>query len=53
MAAYTFFTNPMSRGQIARWALHETGVDYDQVLVPWITSPPPCSPPIRWARCRR
>ncbi|MEO0440750.1 MAG: glutathione S-transferase, partial [Pseudomonadota bacterium] len=21
----TFYTNPMSRGQIARWALHEAG----------------------------
>ena len=27
MADYTFFTNPMSRGQIARWALHEAGAD--------------------------
>ena len=33
MATYTFFTNPMSRGQIARWALHEAGADYEQVLV--------------------
>ena len=33
MADYTFFTNPMSRGQIARWALHEAGADYEQVLV--------------------
>jgi glutathione S-transferase len=39
MAAYTFFTNPMSRGQIARWALHEAGVDYEQVLVPWDNKP--------------
>lgn len=39
MAAYTFFTNPMSRGQIARWALHEAGVDYAQVLVPWDNKP--------------
>ncbi|MFM5953892.1 MAG: glutathione S-transferase family protein [Novosphingobium sp.] len=39
MAAYTFFTNPMSRGQIARWALHEAGVDYDQVLVDWAAKP--------------
>lgn len=39
MAEYTFFTNPMSRGQIARWALHEAGVDYDQVLVPWTEKP--------------
>lgn len=39
MAAYTFFTNPMSRGQIARWALHEAGVDYDQVLVDWADKP--------------
>lgn len=29
----TFYTNPMSRGQIARWALHEAGADYDQVLL--------------------
>lgn len=39
MAAYTFFTNPMSRGQIARWALHEAGADYNQVLVDWVTKP--------------
>jgi glutathione S-transferase len=36
---YTFFTNPMSRGQIARWALHEVGVAYDQVLVSWTDKP--------------
>lgn len=35
MAEYTFFTNPMSRGQIARWALHEADADYEQVLVDW------------------
>ena len=40
MAAYTFFTNPMSRGQIARWALHEAGAAYDQVLVSWESKPP-------------
>jgi glutathione S-transferase len=39
MAEYTFFTNPMSRGQIARWALHEAGASYDQVLVPWADKP--------------
>jgi glutathione S-transferase len=39
MAAYTLFTNPMSRGQIARWALHEAGADYDQVLVDWTAKP--------------
>ena len=39
MAEYTFFTNPMSRGQIARWALHETGADYEQVLVDWANKP--------------
>ena len=33
MAEYTFYTNPMSRGQIARWALHEAGADYDEVLL--------------------
>ncbi|MFC0203023.1 glutathione S-transferase family protein [Novosphingobium soli] len=39
MADYTFFTNPMSRGQIARWALHEAGADYEQVLVDWKSKP--------------
>ncbi|MEL7689344.1 glutathione S-transferase family protein [Citromicrobium bathyomarinum] len=33
MADYTFYTNPMSRGQIARWALHEAGADYEQVII--------------------
>lgn len=28
-----FYTNPMSRGQIARWALHEAGAEYDEVLL--------------------
>ncbi len=39
MASYTFFTHPMSRGQIARWALHEAGASYDQVLVDWANKP--------------
>lgn len=39
MADYTFFFNPMSRAQIARWALHETGADYDPVMVPWDDKP--------------
>lgn len=39
MASYTFYTNPMSRGQIARWALHEAGADYSQVLVDWQHKP--------------
>ena len=28
-----FFTNPMSRGQIARWMLEETGADYAERLI--------------------
>ena len=28
-----FYTNPMSRGQIARWALHEAGAPYEQHIV--------------------
>lgn len=28
-----FYTNPMSRGQIIRWMLEETGVDYEQKIV--------------------
>lgn len=39
MTEYTFFTNPMSRGQIARWALHEAGAEYEQVLVNWAEKP--------------
>lgn len=39
MPAYTLFTNPMSRGQIARWALHEAGAQYEQVLVDWADKP--------------
>jgi glutathione S-transferase len=39
MAGYTFFFNPMSRAQIARWALHEAGADYDPVLVEWDAKP--------------
>ena len=35
MADFTFYTNPMSRGQIARWALHEVDADYTQELVDW------------------
>ena len=33
MATFTLFHNPMSRGQIARWALHEAGADYAVELV--------------------
>lgn len=33
MADFTFYTNPMSRGRIARWALHEAGADYEQQIV--------------------
>lgn len=39
MADYTFFTNPMSRGQIVRWALHEVGAQYEQVLIDWKDKP--------------
>ena len=39
MADYTFYTNPMSRGQIARWALHEVGADYEDALVAWDAKP--------------
>ncbi len=39
MAEFTFFFNPMSRAQIARWALHETGADYDPVFVAWDAKP--------------
>jgi glutathione S-transferase len=40
MAAFTFFFHPMSRAQIARWALHEAGADYDAIQVDWGAKPP-------------
>lgn len=39
MAEYTFFFNPMSRAQIARWALHEAEADYEPVFVAWDAKP--------------
>ena len=33
MSKIDFHTNPMSRGQIARWALHEAGAEYEQHLL--------------------
>ncbi len=36
--ALTFYTNPMSRGQIIRWMLEEVGVPYDQVLLDYGTT---------------
>ena len=39
MAEFTFYTNPMSRGQISRWALHEAGADYDAVEFDWDSRP--------------
>ncbi|MBW8282205.1 MAG: glutathione S-transferase family protein [Rhizobium sp.] len=31
----TLYTNPMSRGRIARWMVEETGQPYDTVIVPF------------------
>ncbi len=39
MAEFTFYTVAMSRGQIARWALHEAGAEYEQVVFNWQTRP--------------
>lgn len=39
MAEFTFYTVAMSRGQIARWALHEAGADYGHVVFDWATRP--------------
>ncbi len=38
MTSLTFYTNPMSRGQIARWMLEEVGEPYDQVLLDYGTT---------------
>lgn len=35
----TFYTNPMSRGRIARWMLEEVGAPYDTVLTGWTDKP--------------
>jgi glutathione S-transferase len=37
-APLTFYTNPMSRGQIARWMLEEVGQPYEQVLLDYGTT---------------
>ncbi len=37
-APLTFYTNPMSRGQIARWMLEEVGAPYEQVLLDYGTT---------------
>ena len=34
-----FYTNPMSRGRIARWMLEEVGEPYDVRLVDWADKP--------------
>ncbi|MFC4256442.1 glutathione S-transferase [Altererythrobacter xixiisoli] len=39
MARFTFYFNPMSRAQIARWALHEVDADYDPVFVGYEDKP--------------
>jgi glutathione S-transferase len=36
--ALTFFTNPMSRGRIARWMLEEVGCSYETVVLDYRTS---------------
>ena len=37
-AQLTFYTNPMSRGRVARWMLEETGLPYDTVLLDYGTT---------------
>ena len=34
----TLYTNPMSRGQIARWMIEETGADYETVILEYGTT---------------
>lgn len=37
MGSLTFYTNPMSRGQIVRWMLEEVGEPYDTHIVTYAT----------------
>lgn len=34
----SFYTNPMSRGRIARWMLEETGLPYEEVLLDYAST---------------
>jgi glutathione S-transferase len=38
MSQIIFYTNPMSRGQVARWMLEEAGASYEQVLLDYGTT---------------
>ena len=38
MADLTFYTNPMSRGRIARWMLEEVGAPYETVVLDYADS---------------
>ena len=39
MSHLIFYTNPMSRGRIARWMLEEVGAPYETRLVDWAAKP--------------
>ncbi|WP_085810707.1 glutathione S-transferase family protein [Sphingomonas sp. TZW2008] len=39
MSELIFYTNPMSRGRIARWMLEEVGAPYETRLVDWAAKP--------------
>lgn len=54
-ADLTLYTNPMSRGRIARWMLEETGAPYDVVLLDYATTmkAEPYLSINRWRRCPR
>lgn len=38
MAELTFYTNPRSRGRIARWMLEEAGVEYDTIVLDYAST---------------
>ena len=55
MSDLVFYTNPQSRGQIARWMLEEVGQPYETEVLDYLTTmkTSPICPSTRWEKSRR